>query len=74
MTLKSCIEGATLSEGTQNEEPTAEHSPLPLRREEKRKIWRSEDLLGSECEAVIVHRGQEYRLRCTRQGKLILFK
>jgi len=73
MTLKTFIEGLPLSDEPQNAEPTAE-SQVPLRREEKRKIWRSEDLLGSESEAVIVHRGQEYRLRCTRQGKLILFK
>jgi hemin uptake protein HemP len=39
-----------------------------------RKVWSSDELLGGQAEAVILHRGQEYRLRCTRQGKLILFK
>ena len=73
MSLKSFIESSTLSEVPPNNEQVAENQP-PLRREDKRKVWRSEDLLGSESEAVIVHRGQEYRLRCTRQGKLILFK
>ena len=73
MSLKSFIEGSTLSDMPPNEEPAAENQ-APLRREDTRKVWRSEDLLGSESEAVIVHRGQEYRLRCTRQGKLILFK
>lgn len=73
MSLKTFIEDRTLSDLPHNNERPAE-AEAPLRRQETRKVWRSEDLLGSECEAVIVHRGQEYRLRCTRQGKLILFK
>jgi hemin uptake protein HemP len=35
---------------------------------------RSEDLLGDEKEVVIVHENQLYRLRRTRNGKLILQK
>ena len=31
-------------------------------------------LFGSRRELVIVHNGEEYRLRITRQGKLILTK
>ena len=73
MPLKAFIEGLPLSDQTPDETRPAEAEP-PLRREDTRKVWRTEDLLGGECEAVIVHRGQEYRLRCTRQGKLILFK
>lgn len=73
MSLRSFIEDRTLTDLPQNEERPAEPE-APLRRAETRNVWRSEDLLGSETEAVIVHRGQEYRLRCTRQGKLILFK
>lgn len=38
------------------------------------RVWNSEDLLGTEAEALIQHRGQTYRLRCTKQGKLILYK
>lgn len=38
------------------------------------RIWNSDDLLGAETEALIMHRGQTYRLRCTKQGKLILYK
>ena len=38
------------------------------------RVWNSEDLLGAEAEALILHRGQTYRLRCTKQGKLILYK
>lgn len=39
-----------------------------------RRVWQSLDLLGAENEALIVHRGQTYRLRCTKQGKLLLYK
>jgi hemin uptake protein HemP len=42
--------------------------------DEQRRIWQSTDLLGGDAEALIVHRGQTYRLRCTKQGKLILYK
>ena len=42
--------------------------------DEQKRVWKSDDLLGSETEALIVHRGQTYRLRCTKQGKLILYK
>ena len=73
MSLKPFSEGFNVSDLPRSDESAVE-SEAPLRREDKRKVWRSEELLGSESEAVIVHRGQEYRLRCTRQGKLILFK
>jgi len=36
--------------------------------------WRSDELLGDAREAVIEHQGEEYRLRRTRQGRLILNK
>ena len=42
--------------------------------EEGRRVWDSCALLGEESEALIVHRGQTYRLRLTKQGKLILYK
>ncbi len=32
------------------------------------------DILGGAKEAIIVHEGQDYRLRITSQGKLILTK
>lgn len=38
------------------------------------KVWRSEELLGREPEVIIMHQGKAYRLRSTRQGKLILYK
>ncbi|WP_111748770.1 hemin uptake protein HemP [Salinisphaera orenii] len=34
----------------------------------------SDALFGSARELVVVHRAQEYRLRCTKNGKLILTK
>ena len=36
--------------------------------------WFSHELFGSTQEILIEHAGQEYRLRITRQGKLILTK
>ena len=39
-----------------------------------RRVVRSEDLFGTETEVEIVHVGVTYRLRITRQGKLILNK
>jgi hemin uptake protein HemP len=38
------------------------------------QVWYSEQLLGSHVEALIVHNQEVYRLRRTRQGKLILYK
>ncbi|MGF1613168.1 MAG: hemin uptake protein HemP [Gammaproteobacteria bacterium] len=42
--------------------------------EESRKRFASIDLFGDAQEILIDHAGQEYRLRITRQGKLILTK
>jgi hemin uptake protein HemP len=44
--------------------------PLPA----NTPVWKSETLLDGKPEAAILHEGQVYRLRCTRQGKLILYK
>lgn len=40
----------------------------------RRRRLQSQNLLGSEEEVIIEHGGQEYRLRKTRQDKLILTK
>ena len=40
----------------------------------KAKVWSSMELFGSESEIVIVHEDKVYRLRITKQGKLILYK
>ena len=39
-----------------------------------REAWRSEELLGERSEVLILHGSDTYRLRRTRQGKLILYK
>lgn len=39
----------------------------------KRRVY-SEQLLGNSPELLILHQGEEYRLRRTRAGKLILTK
>lgn len=44
-----------------------EHVPEPI----SRRVT-SESLLGTRREVLIVHNGREYRLRLTRNGKLIL--
>ena len=36
--------------------------------------WTSTELLAGTSEAIIVHAGEVYRLRCTRNNKLILTK
>jgi len=36
--------------------------------------WTSTELLEGHTEAIIVHAGEIYRLRCTRNNKLILTK
>lgn len=36
--------------------------------------WSSSELLGQRREALIDHRGEQYRLRLTAAGKLILTK
>jgi hemin uptake protein HemP len=56
------------------ENPGPEPAPQPSSSGEQRPVWRSDQLLGDHCEAIIEHRGQQYRLRCTKQGKLILYK
>ena len=38
------------------------------------RIWKSEHLFGRHPEIVILHEGMTYRLRQTRNGKLILHK
>ena len=51
--------------------------PLPMPpwpKPAQRESWRSEELLGDRTEVLIVHNNEVYRLRRTRQGKLILYK
>ena len=54
------------------------HRPQPVRSDQpasgSRKRLRSSDMFGDAQEILIEHAGAEYRLRITRQGKLILTK
>lgn len=47
----------------------SEETPTP-----ERGCWHSEELFGAKKEVVILHDGEEYRLRITRNNKLILTK
>ncbi len=44
------------------------------RAETSPRQWTSQELLGEHAEAIIVHAGETYRLRRTRNNKLILHK
>ncbi|MEO8497524.1 MAG: hemin uptake protein HemP [Planctomycetota bacterium] len=50
------------------EDETAEPSDL------KPRQWSSKELLEGHSEAIIMHAGEVYRLRCTRNNRLILTK
>jgi hemin uptake protein HemP len=62
---------ATPPKAVSNTEPAS--PPAGLRETGKRAVS-SVALLQGASELVIVHQGQEYRLRLTRQGKLLLTK
>ena len=53
---------------TQREETASQPPSRP------KELWYSEELLGTRREILIKHGDEIYRLRCTRQGKLILHK
>lgn len=40
----------------------------------RRKVLRTQDLFEGSVEIILLHASQEYRLRVTRNGKLILTK
>lgn len=49
--------------------------PVALRRDDRGAWWiSSRELLGPEGRVAIVHEGESYQLRVTRQNKLILTK
>ncbi len=58
---------------TESQPPTA-RPELPRSSAEAPRPLDSATLLGSRGEVEIVHQGETYRLRRTRQGKLILTK
>lgn len=51
-----------------NEQQDADQTGTPPRQ------WTSKELLEGHSEAIILHAGEVYRLRCTRNNKLILHK
>lgn len=57
--------------------PAADGPPAPspeCAAEAARPSWRSDELLGGQTEITILHGNEVYRLRRTKQGKLILYK
>lgn len=56
------------------QQPEERPPPPAAPPDQRRQTWRSEDLLGAESEALILHNEEIYRLRRTRHGKLILYK
>lgn len=58
---------------TDEPKPTPEESPGASRKPSV-KVWTSQDLFGDDVEVIIRHGEQTYRLRRTRNGKLILNK
>jgi hemin uptake protein HemP len=64
-----------MSDCQNSQQPAAEAAaPDQQRPTEPRQSWRSEELLGDRTEVLIQHNDEVYRLRRTRQGKLILYK
>jgi hemin uptake protein HemP len=64
-----------ITEQTNHNPPLIDPSPADAPCEAKsRDAWRSEELLGERTEVQILHNNEVYRLRRTRQGKLILYK
>ncbi len=59
----------------QDDRNTAEvHTGAGEHGQSEPSVMRSEELFRARRELVILHDGQEYRLRLTRQNKLILTK
>jgi hemin uptake protein HemP len=55
-------------------QPTLPQPTLPQPTLPAREQWTSAELLGERTEVLIVHNNEVYRLRRTRQDKLILYK
>lgn len=55
-------------------EPDAPPPPAEAARPVSSVVWNSEEILQGTKEIQIAHRGEVYRLRLTRNGKLILSK
>jgi len=51
-----------------------ESQPNADRADVSPRQWTSQELLGDHAEAIILHAGETYRLRRTRNNRLILHK
>lgn len=77
ITMRRLVREAAMSTEPNAQPPEAgplQQAAVTSAVDEHRRVWQSNDLLGEDPEALIMHRGQVYRLRCTKQGKLILYK
>lgn len=59
-----------------NEKETRPRGARPLvgNQTDGRRRFDVDELLGSQREAILVHNGEDYRLRITARGRLILTK
>ena len=62
-----------MTERTSDDVPEPEKAPEPELRGPARQIP-SAELLQGQREVVIVHQGEHYRLRLTRNDRLVLYK
>jgi hemin uptake protein HemP len=65
---------STASDNEPSRVPAVPPFPPPTEPAKPRDAWSSDELLGARCEVQILHNGEVYHLRRTRQGKLILYK
>lgn len=63
-----------MSASPESDHPDPSRESLHTRSSERTTTYRSADLLGNRDEVDIEHAGERYRLRRTRQNKLILTK
>jgi hemin uptake protein HemP len=64
----------TMNAPSSSEPSSDEEQSPPPETSAPQKVWRSEELFGDQREVLIVHNNEIYRLRRTRQNKLILNK
>ncbi len=55
-------------------EPTKPDDAVPLSEKDQLKVVQASDLFDGGREVLILHEGEQYRLRLTRRNKLILQK
>jgi hemin uptake protein HemP len=73
MSGKTEMPGSPQSGGQDREKPGAE-SAVPVEKRSGPTRYLVSELMRGEREVILEHRGQDYRLRITEAGKLILSK